>query len=37
LLLQKTAKQIDDEIIEAVNVPIDLGIHGLHPELISSY
>jgi ribonuclease Y len=28
----KTAKQIDDEIIE-VGTVIDLGIHGLHPEL----
>ncbi len=33
--LLKTAKQIDEEIIEVgKRTVIDLGIHGLHPELI---
>jgi len=34
-VVAKTAKQIDDEIIEVgKRTVIDLGIHGLHPELI---
>ena len=34
-VVQKTTKQIDDEIIEVgKRTVIDLGIHGLHPELI---
>jgi ribonuclease Y len=34
-LLLKQPKQIDDEIIEVgKRTVIDLGIHGLHPELI---
>ncbi len=34
-VVTKTAKQIDDEIIEVgKRTVIDLGIHGLHPELI---
>lgn len=34
-IVAKTAKQIDDEIIEVgKRTVIDLGIHGLHPELI---
>ncbi len=34
-MVAKTAKQIDDEIIEVgKRTVIDLGIHGLHPELI---
>jgi ribonuclease Y len=34
-VVAKTAKQIDDEIIEiGKRTVIDLGIHGLHPELI---
>jgi ribonuclease Y len=33
-VVAKTAKQIDDEIIEVgKRTVIDLGIHGLHPEL----
>ena len=35
-VVAKTAKQIDDEIIEVgKRTVIDLGIHGLHPELIN--
>jgi ribonuclease Y len=34
-LLQKQL-QIDDEIIGGKRTVIDLGIHGLHPELIKS-
>jgi ribonuclease Y len=35
--LSPKTKQIDDEIIEVgKRTVIDLGIHGLHPELISS-
>ena len=34
-VVAKTAKQIDDEIIEVgKRTVVDLGIHGLHPELI---
>jgi ribonuclease Y len=34
-VVEKTAKQIDEEIIEVgKRTVIDLGIHGLHPELI---
>ena len=34
-VVEKTRKQIDDEIIEVgKRTVIDLGIHGLHPELI---
>ncbi|WP_318643246.1 ribonuclease Y [Flavobacterium ardleyense] len=34
-VVAKTAKQIDDEIIDVgKRTVIDLGIHGLHPELI---
>ena len=34
-VVQKTKKQIDEEIIEiGERTVIDLGIHGLHPELI---
>lgn len=34
-VVQKTTKQIDEEIIEVgKRTVIDLGIHGLHPELI---
>jgi ribonuclease Y len=34
-IVKKTAKQIDEEIIEVgKRTVIDLGIHGLHPELI---
>ncbi len=34
-IVEKTRKQIDDEIIEVgKRTVIDLGIHGLHPELI---
>ena len=34
-VVAKTAKQIDDEIIEVgKRTVIDLGIHGIHPELI---
>ena len=34
-VVAKTAKQIDEEIIETgKRTVIDLGIHGLHPELI---
>ncbi|WP_340067032.1 ribonuclease Y [Ascidiimonas aurantiaca] len=34
-IVQKTKKQIDEEIIEVgKRTVIDLGIHGLHPELI---
>jgi ribonuclease Y len=34
-VVAKTAKQIDDEILEVgKRTVIDLGIHGLHPELI---
>lgn len=34
-VVSKTTKQIDDEIIEVgKRTVIDLGIHGLHPELI---
>ncbi len=34
-VVAKTAKQIDDEIVEVgKRTVIDLGIHGLHPELI---
>ena len=34
-VVAKTTKQIDDEIIEVgKRTVIDLGIHGLHPELI---
>ncbi len=34
-VVAKTAKQIDDEIIEVgKRTVIDLGVHGLHPELI---
>jgi ribonucrease Y len=34
-VVSKTAKQIEDEIIEVgKRTVIDLGIHGLHPELI---
>ncbi len=34
-VVQKTEKQIEDEIIEiGKRTAIDLGIHGLHPELI---
>lgn len=34
-IVEKTRKQIDDEIIEiGKRTVIDLGIHGLHPELI---
>lgn len=36
-VVAKTAKQIDDEIIEVgKRTVIDLGIHGLHPELIKT-
>jgi ribonuclease Y len=34
-VVQKTEKQIEEEIVEAgKRTTIDLGIHGLHPELI---
>src|SRR3546814_13734784 len=34
-VVAKTKKQIDDEIVEiGERTVIDLGIHGLHPELI---
>ncbi len=34
-VVQKTEKQIEEEIIEAgKRTTIDLGIHGLHPELV---
>jgi ribonuclease Y len=34
-VVEKTRKQVEDEIIETgKRVTIDLGIHGLHPELI---
>lgn len=34
-IVQKTKKEIDDEIIQiGKKTTIDLGIHGLHPELI---
>lgn len=34
-VVRKTTKQIDDEIVEiGKRTVIDLGIHGLHPELI---
>ena len=34
-MVAKTTKQIDNEIIEiGKRTVIDLGIHGLHPELI---
>ncbi|HCY00486.1 MAG TPA: ribonuclease Y, partial [Bacteroidales bacterium] len=34
-VVQKTQKQIEEEIIEiGKRTSIDLGIHGLHPELI---
>ncbi|HYX08951.1 MAG TPA: ribonuclease Y [Bacteroidales bacterium] len=34
-IVNKTQKQIDDEVIEiGKRTAIDLGIHGLHPELI---
>ena len=34
-IVQKTAKNIDDEIVEiGERTAIDLGVHGLHPELI---
>ena len=34
-VVEKTRKQIDDEIVEVgKRTVIDLGIHGLHPELI---
>ena len=34
-VVEKTKKQVEDEIIElGKRVTIDLGIHGLHPELI---
>ena len=36
-VVAKTTKQIDDEIIEVgKRTVIDLGIHGLHPELIKT-
>ena len=36
-VVAKTAKQIDEEIIETgKRTVIDLGIHGLHPELIKT-
>ena len=36
-VVQKTTKQIEDEIIEVgKRTIIDLGIHGLHPELIKA-
>lgn len=36
-IVQKTTKQIEEEIIEVgKRTVIDLGIHGLHPELIKS-
>lgn len=36
-VVAKTAKQIEDEIIEVgKRTVIDLGIHGLHPELIKT-
>ncbi|NND62406.1 MAG: ribonuclease Y [Flavobacteriaceae bacterium] len=36
-VVRKTKKQIDEEIIEVgKRTVIDLGIHGLHPELIKS-
>jgi len=36
-VVAKTAKQIDDEIIEVgKRTVIELGIHGLHPELIKT-
>ncbi len=36
-VVKKTKKQIDDEIIEiGKRTVIDLGIHGLHPELIKT-
>jgi len=36
-VVSKTAKQIDEEIIETgKRTVIDLGIHGLHPELIKT-
>lgn len=36
-IVKKTKKQIDDEIIEiGKRTVIDLGIHGLHPELIKA-
>jgi ribonuclease Y len=34
-IVAKTSKNIDDEIIEiGERTVIDLGIHGLHPELV---
>ena len=34
-IVEKTKKQVEDEIIETgKRVTIDLGLHGLHPELI---
>jgi len=34
-IVEKTRKQVEDEIIETgKRVTIDLGLHGLHPELI---
>ncbi|MBK8808863.1 MAG: hypothetical protein IPO21_20410 [Bacteroidales bacterium] len=34
-VVEKTRKQVEEEIIETgKRVAIDLGIHGLHPELI---
>lgn len=34
-VVEKTRKQVEDEIIETgKRVTIDLGVHGLHPELI---
>ncbi|MCB9202588.1 MAG: ribonuclease Y [Flavobacteriales bacterium] len=36
-VVAKTTKQIDDEIIEVgKRTAIDLGVHGLHPELIKT-